>query len=143
MQIIIQTDLPPLAKQLTRLAGRLQDLTPVMSSIGGLVEGSTRRRIAEEKTTPEGDPWKPLSARTIAAKTSRSGKIRGGILVDRGNLLKSMTEPIITLSAAASWVMLLSRLPRSTKCRRAFCRCGWFWPRWYGQTAASTGRLPA
>lgn len=109
MQMIIQTDLPPLARQLTRLAGRLQDLTSVMSSIGGLVEGSTRRRIAEEKTTPEGDPWKPLSARTIAAKTSRSGKTRGGILVDRGNLLKSITHEAAADSVIIGSVMLYAR----------------------------------
>ena len=124
MQMIIQTDLPPLARQLTRLAGRLQDLTPVMSSIGGLVEGSTRRRIAEEKTTPEGDPWKPLSARTIAAKTSRSGKTRGGILVDRGNLLKPTTclicapVPDITVRSGRK----SCRVSRPTACRRLRAR---------------------
>lgn len=109
MQMVIQANLPPLARQLTRLAGRFQGLTPVMASIGGLVEGSTRRRIAEEKTSPQGDPWAPLAARTIAAKTSRSGKVRGGLLVDRGNLLRSITHEAAADSVIIGSVMLYAR----------------------------------
>lgn len=43
------------------LIGRFADLdeTALLTSIGGIGEMQTRRRIEEEKTAPDGTPWKP------------------------------------------------------------------------------------
>lgn len=46
--------------------------TELMTTLGALGESQTRRRIAEEKTAPDGTPWKPnLEGTSILMKTGQ------------------------------------------------------------------------
>lgn len=104
MQIIIKHDLNTIASSLNRLAGTLSgSLGEPLRAIGGIIESSTRRRIAETKTAPDGSRWAALAATTSAAK-----KGRGGILVDHGNLLASITYEASARSVIAGSVMAYS-----------------------------------
>jgi phage virion morphogenesis protein len=65
--------------------GHLQT-SSLMSAVGGLVEEQTKRRIASEKTSPDGAAWAPLKPATVAKKGSAN------ILVDTGRLLGSISH---------------------------------------------------
>lgn len=71
-----------------RLREKTDDLTPILNTIGHELTESTKERIQDEKTTPEGMPWKPLNEKYLQRKRRYSS---GGILVYTGNLLQSMT----------------------------------------------------
>lgn len=87
MQIDVTDQIPSLNQHLTTLYQRLNgDLTPLMQAIGSLLEGSTRQRFAD-KQSPDGRSWAALMPATVKAKTGRGG----GILVDRGDLMRSIT----------------------------------------------------
>lgn len=86
MRLIIQADLTPISQRLTKLVGQMDDLKPVMSSIGAVLEGSTRLRIAESKADADGKAWADLASSTKAAKGNK-----GSILVHRGTLLRGIT----------------------------------------------------
>lgn len=58
----------------------------LMTTLGALVTGQTKRRIAVEKRSPDGTPWKPLSALTIAGRRKGSSSP----LTDTGRLLGSI-----------------------------------------------------
>lgn len=92
MRMTLHADFAPLSGRLLELATRLSDLTPVMGAMGGVVESSTRRRLSESKTAPDGTRWAPLSDATLARKTNKRGKVRGSLLVDTGSLLSSITH---------------------------------------------------
>lgn len=109
MRLIIHADLEPISARLNRLAVGLGNLKPVMNTIGGIIESSTRRRIAETKTAPDGTPWQGLSAKTLAQKTGKSGKTRGGILVDTGSLMRSITHEASANSVIVGSGMLYAR----------------------------------
>ena len=88
MRITVSHDLSRIAQSLNRLSGRLNgSLEEPLRAIGGALESSTRRRIAETKTAPDGKRWQDVSPATAEAKNGR-----GGILVDHGNLLASITH---------------------------------------------------
>ena len=84
MRMIVRHDLSRLSARLGRLAGSLEE---PLRAIGGIVESSTCRRIAEWKTAPDGVKWADVSE-----KTKRRKNGRGGILVDHGHLLASITH---------------------------------------------------
>jgi phage virion morphogenesis protein len=91
MQLVVSDQLPQLSANLHALQARLNgDLTPLMDAIGHLLENSTRKRF-ETKRDPEGIDWAQLKPQTIERKRNKSGRVRGGILVDRGDLRKSIT----------------------------------------------------
>lgn len=91
MKLTVKTDLPEIQAHLTALYARFNgDLTEPMEAVAGLIEDSTRKRF-ETKTAPSGEKWAGLSLRTLYAKTGKNGKTRGSLLVDRGDLLKSIT----------------------------------------------------
>lgn len=95
MQITVTDQLPELNEHLTTLYQRLNgDLTPLMRGIGTLLEGSTRDRF-RTKTDPDGVAWKNLSAERLEEK-----KGRGGILVDYGDLMRSITYHASSQSVA-------------------------------------------
>ena len=77
--------LDALADRLNRLASAQYD--ELLDQMGATVESQTRRRLSEEKTSPEGDPWAPLSAQWQARKAGRSS---GGLLEDQGHLVDSI-----------------------------------------------------
>lgn len=58
----------------------------LMETVGALVEAQTKRRIASEKTAPDGSAWAPLKASTAARKGNDN------ILVDVGRLLGSISH---------------------------------------------------
>ncbi len=65
------------APELKRLQDRLvlmsrTNFTPMLDGVGAIVESQTRRRIQDEKTTPEGAPWKPWSEKYAASKHGAS-----------------------------------------------------------------------
>ena len=93
MRITVSHDLSRIAQSLNRLSGRLR-------AIGGILESSTRRRIAETKTAPDGKRWQDVSPATAEAKNGR-----GGILVDYGNLLASITHEASAKSVITGSVM--------------------------------------
>lgn len=86
MQITVNSQLQELNDHIGTIYLRLNgDLTPFMSAIGTLLEGSTRDRF-RTKTAPDGSSWEDLKPSTKAAKNNR-----GGILVDYGDLMRSIT----------------------------------------------------
>lgn len=100
MQLTLTHNLPALQRRLDRLQGKLGgDLMPVMTAIGGLLESSTRERF-ESKRDPQGISWEQLKPQTKDAKRTAKGRLRGGILVDRGDLRKSITYHATTQSVA-------------------------------------------
>lgn len=100
MQLVVNNELPQLAANLQALQARLNgDLTPLMDAIGFLLENSTRERF-ETKRDPEGVSWEQLNPKTLERKQNKSGSIRGGILVDHGDLRKSITYFASTQSVA-------------------------------------------
>lgn len=104
MQLIVQADFSLLAKKLFALSKDMDDLKPVMGAIGGVLESSTRLRIAQTKTDADGKAWADLSDATKAAK----GK-RGSILVHRGGLLRSITHEASKNSVIVGSSMLYAK----------------------------------
>lgn len=93
MRLDVESQLPELNEQLGEAYRRLGgDLTPLMKGIGMLVEGSTRERFST-KTAPDGTSWDNLKPSTVTAKNGR-----GGILVDRGDLMRSITNHATAVS---------------------------------------------
>lgn len=86
--------------QLHELNGTLSDiykklpggLKPLMTDIGAVVESSTRERFSTKKD-PDGIGWQQLSPERLEQK-----KGRGGILVDYGDLMKSITSHATAVS---------------------------------------------
>ena len=100
MQLVVSDQLPQLAANLHALENKLGgDLTPLMDAVGFFLENSTRERF-ETKRDPEGISWEQLKPATVARKQHKNGSIRGGILVDHGDLRKSITYHASTQSVA-------------------------------------------
>lgn len=93
MRIDVESQLGEMSDKLGVLALGLGDLSPVMQAIAAVVEGSTRERFLT-KQDPEGVSWKQLSPERLRQK-----KGRGGILVDRGDLMRSITAHATAVSA--------------------------------------------
>lgn len=87
MSIEFDIDLSGFAEaqsKLESLGGIIPDL---MESVGVLVEGQTRRRLATEKTSPDGEPWElrsPGYAQSLRPGTS--------ILIRSGGMLDSIAS---------------------------------------------------
>jgi len=62
----------------------------LLETLGALVEGQTKRRIAVEKTSPDGVKWKPLAPLTVKARRKGSNSP----LTDTGRLLGSISHTI-------------------------------------------------
>lgn len=92
MRLTVNSELPEVREHLQTLYRALDgDLTRPMAGIAALLENSTRKRF-HTKTAPDGSLWAGLKPATVRAKTGRNGKTRGGILVDRGDLFRSLTS---------------------------------------------------
>ena len=101
MRITVSHNLSRIAQSLNRLSGKLTGtLEEPLRAIGGILESSTRRRIAETKTAPDGKRWADVSPATAQAKNGR-----GGILVDHGNLLASITHEASAKSVITGSIM--------------------------------------
>jgi phage virion morphogenesis protein len=82
-QIQISIDDHQVVQGLNRAARRLRNLQPLMEDIGAALERSTDRRFASE-VSPSGEPWRSLSARTLARKRNNkilneTGKMRASL----------------------------------------------------------------
>ena len=93
MRIDVESQLGEMSDKLGALALGLGDLSPVMQAIAAVVEGSTRERFLTKQDS-EGVSWKQLSPERLRQK-----KGRGGILVDRGDLMRSITGHATAVSA--------------------------------------------
>ena len=94
MRITVSHDLSRIAQSLNRLSGRLNgSLEEPLRAIGGILESSTRRRIAETKTAPDGKRWQDVSPATAQAKNGH------------GNLLASITHEASAKSVITGSVM--------------------------------------
>jgi phage virion morphogenesis protein len=82
--IQIKVDDSELQSAFAQLTQRMDDLQPVMTSIGEYMVRATDDRFRNQQD-PEGNPWAPLSAATLAVK--RNNKI----LTERGRLRGSIT----------------------------------------------------
>lgn len=86
--IINDRELQQLQRRLFGLAGA--DFGGLLDVIGSEVESQTRRRISDEKTGPDGEPWDPWS--DGYAPTRHSGQ---SLLQSEGHLLDSI-QPLVT-----------------------------------------------
>ncbi len=101
MRITVSHDLSRIAQSLNRLSGRLNgSLEEPLRAIGGVLERSTHDRIRETKTAPDGKRWQDVSPATAAAKNGR-----GGILVDQGLLVASITHEASAKSVITGSIM--------------------------------------
>lgn len=86
----IQWHLPDLAALQLRIdALAHMDTRQMMDAIGHEVETQTKRRIAEEKTSPKGEAWPAWSERYAA--TRHAGQ---SLLQNEGHLLDSITHVV-------------------------------------------------
>lgn len=93
MQIDVHEQLSEVNAALSEIYNRLDGgLTPIMQAIGAIVEGSTRERFST-KTAPDGTSWASLKPSTLAIK-----KGRGSLMVDHGDLMKSITSHATAVS---------------------------------------------
>lgn len=91
MRLTVNSELPEVQEHLNALYRALNgDLTRPMAGIAAILERSTTKRF-HTKTAPDGSLWAGLKPATVRAKTGKGGKTRGGILVDRGDLFRSLT----------------------------------------------------
>lgn len=67
-----------------RLLSFGSNLVPLFTEIGSELEDSTRQRILSGGPAPDGTPWVPLVAMTLATKTTSKP------LIERGDLLNSI-----------------------------------------------------
>ena len=90
--VVVQTELVAVAAQeaLSRLSAA--DLDALAYEIGTLIEDQTKRRIADEKTSPDGMPWAAWSPRYAASLSKRNRISPRSLLVGEGNpgLLESV-----------------------------------------------------
>jgi phage virion morphogenesis protein len=82
------------ARELQRLSARLNELAnldygSLLEGLGAEVESQTRRRIGQERTSPDGDPWVPWSERY--ARTRHAGQ---NLLQGEGDLLDSIAYQV-------------------------------------------------
>jgi phage gpG-like protein len=61
----------------------------ILDAMASMVESQTRRRLQEEKTSPDGDPWQEWDPRY--AKTRHSGH---SLLQNEGHLLDSISYEV-------------------------------------------------
>ncbi len=81
---------------LKRLSAAIQnyadlDRRALLDQVGGLLENQTKRRIEEDKTSPEGLPWQPWSERY--AKTRHSNQ---SLLIGEGHLKDGITHNVLS-----------------------------------------------
>ena len=95
MRINVDDQFPELAAHLSDVYRQLNgDLTPLMAGIGNVLENSTRQRF-EDKKSPSGVTWEALAPSTLQTKNGR-----GSLMVDYGDLMRSITNHASAVSVA-------------------------------------------
>lgn len=84
--ITIEVDDKAVLATVGRLVSRAGDLAPAWREISEYGSESTRHRIEAGGPAPDGTPWQPLSATTLARKT----RMKDHILIEHGRLLGSI-----------------------------------------------------
>ena len=85
--VVLRVDDSEVQQALSRLAGRMENLTPVFKNIGEYVTSSTLERFDDEEDA-QGNKWAALTAATIARK-QKKGKILK-ILQQDGDLRRTV-----------------------------------------------------
>lgn len=93
--IEIRDELDP---ALNRLVANAEDPAAIMDDVAGYLLFSTQRRF-ETETDPDGNKWKPLKARTAAARRGRRIRGKDHILRDTVRLYNSLTTSSDATSA--------------------------------------------
>jgi phage virion morphogenesis protein len=81
-------DLAEAQARLARLSAR--DLDVLSYEIGSLIEDQTKRRIADEKTAPDGTAWAPWSDSYQQSLKRRNRRTARSLLVGEGDLRDSI-----------------------------------------------------
>ncbi len=81
----VEVDDRELRRAFADLKRQVEDFSPLTNAIGAEMERRMLERF-ETRTDPTGQPWRPLSPRTLRAKQGR-----GSILVDSGTMMDSRT----------------------------------------------------
>lgn len=87
--------LDALRDKLARAEKELADPQELADNLAALIETQTKRRIADEKTAPDGTPWEGWSTRYALTR-----KPNNRLLVDSQSLLDSIASEDSTNSAA-------------------------------------------
>ena len=86
LEVRIESEgLERLNKRLAEMTAGLKDFGPLLEGLGAEVESQARRRISEEKASPDGTPWQPWSE--AYGETRRGGH---SLLEGEGDLLDSI-----------------------------------------------------
>lgn len=85
--------LEELQERLGRLARALRpaELNDMLESLAAEVESQTRRRISEERTSPNGEAWPPWDPDSRYAKTRHGNQ---SLLMGEGDLLDSIQSAV-------------------------------------------------
>lgn len=105
---------------LRRILERTRDLRPALDEAAAVVENSTRARFRQQHD-PQGNPWTPLSRRTLERRGGRTRKeqrsIRGQraatsaqILIDTARLLRSITRQVDATEASVGTNVVYGRI---------------------------------
>lgn len=95
MEIKIRVDDKPVQQALADAAQKMRDLSPVMKLIGEYMLKSTEMRFRNQGPAPDGTPWAPLKASTLARKKHHK------ILTESGHLRGSIRYQLFGLSSVA------------------------------------------
>lgn len=88
---VVATFTPESEAAIAALAGLDASLLARISySVGQLIEDQTKRRIADEKTAPDGTPWAPWSPRYAESLKRPNRRLARSLLVGDENLLGSI-----------------------------------------------------
>lgn len=93
----VEWDDAQVSEMLQRLIEAGRNIAPLMHEIGSELEHSSRERVKAGGPAPDGTPWAPLAASTLARKTT------GKPLIERGDLLNS-----IRYEAGADFVQIIA-----------------------------------
>lgn len=85
--VVLHTDVAVASAKLARL--NEAELAELLYVVSVLIEDQTKLRIADEKTSPEGEPWAPWSARYAGTRNARNSR-RHSLLVGEGDLRDSI-----------------------------------------------------
>jgi len=92
-------------------AGRISKATnEILRKAGEEEVRIVRQRIAQEKTSPDGQPWRPWSLATLRQRT-RDGTLAGGLLNRTGALINSIQYKLtgfsLTVFSSATYAKYL------------------------------------
>lgn len=86
--------LDPIQRRLRAAAGAFSNLRPMLTEIGEATVESTKLRFKSSGPSPDGSPWKPLSAATIRSRRKGKGAEAPMPLLDTGRLRNSITKRV-------------------------------------------------